>query len=167
MFKLCYFGTVGEWFNTEYIEQSLIDFDNIEYVIIGPIDGGRLPEHPRVKYLGTIEHSELYNKTKDVDCFIMPFLVNDIVSAVDPVKLYEYINFNKNILCVEYPEIKRFEPYVYFYDDYNEYKSKIEKLIRHNKIKYSMEARLEFLNNNSWDSRVEQITKFLEEMCIK
>ena len=26
------------------------------------------------------------------------FKLNDIVEAVDPVKLYEYINFNKNIM---------------------------------------------------------------------
>lgn len=162
LFKLCYFGTIGEWFNTEYIERSLEEFNNIEYIIMGPISGGVLPEHPRVRYCGTVEHSELYNKTRDINCFIMPFKVNDIVSAVDPVKLYEYINFNKDILCVEYPEIKRFEPYVYFYSDYDEYKERINELMSKDRIKYTLEERMIFLNNNSWDSRVEQIISKLK-----
>ncbi len=166
VFKFCYFGTIGEWFNTEYIERSLQDFENIEYVIIGPFDRGTLPEHPRVKYCGTVEHAALYDATRDMDCFIMPFKVNDVVSAVDPVKLYEYINFNKDILCVEYPEIKRFHPFVYFYSDYDEFKVRIEEIMLQDRIKYSQDERNKFLTNNSWDCRVEQIVDKLKNAGV-
>ncbi len=56
----------------------------------------------------------------------MPFKLNDIVEAVDPVKLYEYINFNKDILTISYKEIERFSKFTYSYDGYDEFKSQLK-----------------------------------------
>ena len=39
---------------------------------------------------------------------IMPFKLNELVKSVDPVKLYEYINYNKPIISIFYQEIKRY-----------------------------------------------------------
>ena len=91
----------------------------------------------------------------------MPFKINEIVEAVDPVKLYEYINFNKNILSIKYKEIERFEEFVYFYTNYEEFKGNLERLIKNNTLKYSDEARRRFLKDNSWGKRVEMIEELL------
>ena len=47
---------------------------------------------------------------------MMPFILNELIESVDPVKLYEYINFEKNIICIKYDEILRFKDFVYFYN---------------------------------------------------
>ena len=41
----------------------------------------------------------------------MPFVINEIINAVDPVKIYEYINFNKDIIMCYYDEVRRFNKY--------------------------------------------------------
>ena len=66
----------------------------------------------------------------------MPFVVNDIILSVDPVKLYEYLNFNKNIISVHYPEIDRFSDFVNFYNSNKELISVIFKLMNDNSHKY-------------------------------
>jgi hypothetical protein len=109
-----------------------------------------------------VEHDALYDSVSDADCLIMPFVVNEIIESVDPVKLYEYINFQKNILCVEYPEIKRFDSFVYFYSDYESYKQQITHLMRSNVRKYTEEERRAFLQSNNWASRVSVIETLLE-----
>lgn len=57
-------------------------------------------------------------ESRNMDCLIMPFILNDIISDVDPVKLYEYISMGKNIISVKYREVKRFEKFVYFYREF-------------------------------------------------
>lgn len=158
---LTYFGTISTWFNFDFIMRSLVDIPNIEYRLIGPVVDATIPENKRIKYLGTVEHSELFNYIKDSRCLIMPFVINDIIEAVDPVKLYEYINFDKNIIVSKYPEIERFDPFVYFYSNYDEYISQIRSVISNKKIKYNEDERTSFLISNSWKTRAQQIGKIL------
>lgn len=163
LYTFCYFGTIGHWFDFDVLVKSLADFPDIQYVLIGPIGvGTSIPKHDRIIHVPAVEHGELYERTKNADAFIMPFIIDDIVLAVDPVKLYEYINFNKNILCVEYPEVKRFEPFVFFYHDYESYSMQVREMKKLTKTKYSNEERLKFLSQNTWEERARAIASLLE-----
>ena len=159
-YTLAYFGTVSSWFNFDFVTRSLEDFPNLEYLLMGPADAA-IPQHPRIRYIGTVEHNQLQEVTKDAGCLIMPFVRNEIIDAVDPVKLYEYINFNKNILCIRYPEVARFDPFVYFYTDYDSYRAQLSALMESNKVKYSPIQREQFLLDNSWESRAATIEQLL------
>ena len=159
---IAYFGTVSSWFNFDYIKRSIDLFDNIEYRIIGPMDVSDAPQHDRINYVGVVEHDKLYDAVKDVDLLILPFEVNKLIESVDPVKLYEYINMNKNILCCYYDEISRFEPFVFFYTDYESYIRQLEHLIEMKNVKYSLNEREEFLAENSWKVRAMQIKNIID-----
>lgn len=156
-FTISYIGTIGSWFNFEYLLKSLEEFPNLHYRIIGPSDNPNLPQAERLHYMGTVEHHKLHAAIADVQALTMPFQLNDIVEAVDPVKLYEYINFNKNILCIRYKEIERFDPFVYFYTDYESFRNQIQKMMDDNTLRYSQQAREEFLLQSTWASRAAQI----------
>jgi len=95
-----------------------------------------------------------------------PFEVNDIVRSVDPVKLYEYIWLGKPILCVRYPEIERFDPFVLFYRTQEEYKQQLEAVMAKEKIKYSNEQAACFLAENNWEKRAEQAAAFIHQKNI-
>ena len=165
VFKIAYFGTISSWFDFDLINQSLKDFNNIEYELIGPIDKNRnfiIPQNKRIKLLGTVEHNKLYSKIKDCNALIMPFKLNDIIKSVDPVKLYEYINFDKNIVTVRYKEIQRFNDFVYFYNNYSEFKRILNKLMKNeNAVKYNKQMRHLFLRENTWEARISQINHIL------
>ena len=162
MFTMCYFGTFSDWFDFDFVLKSLNDAEDLEYLFIGPIDGIKIPKHDRIKYIGVVEHDELPKYTNEADCFVMPFVLNEVILSVDPVKLYEYINFNKNIICVKYPEISRFDRFVHFYDTYDEYIGTVKQLMSDNTLKYDAEERIQFLEKNSWAKRVEVIQDILE-----
>lgn len=162
--KIAYFGTISDWFDFNVIEKSLNDFNNIEYLLMGPLHNGvKIPPNSRIKYLGTVEHSELFEKTSEAGAFIMPFLLDESIMAVDPVKLYEYINFDRNIICINYPEVSRFNNFVYFYKDYDEFKMCIKNICENTKTKYSMKERIDFLKENAWVNRGEKIRAILSE----
>lgn len=160
---ICYFGTISSWFDFDLIKKSLETFDFIRYRIIGPAEV-ELPKHPRIEYIGPVKHDKLYETTCDVDLFIMPFVLNDLIRSVDPVKLYEYINFNKNILCIEYDEVERFAPFVHFYKNFDDYKTVILQCKEDNSLKYSQDERIKFLKENTWHERCEYIKNILNAL---
>ena len=163
-YVLAYVGTISHWFDFDILLKSLKDFKNIEYRLIGPVSGVTIPENERIKYVGSVEHKDIYSNIKDADALIMPFKLNDIVEAVDPVKLYEYINFNKDILTISYKEIERFSKFTYSYDGYDEFKSQLEILMQSKEIKYNEKMREDFLNCNSWENRISRIEALIEKL---
>ena len=160
-FTMAYIGTISSWFDWNIIKEVLQKRKDIELHLFGPIDSEIPDGWDNIIYHGTVEHSKLYDAIEGMDCLVMPFQINDIIEAVDPVKLYEYINFNKNIIVRKYAEIKRFDKFVYFYSDAEEFIEAIDRLRRENTIKYSNEDRINFLKKNTWDNRVEQIVSIL------
>lgn len=163
-FDICYFGTISSWFNFEYVTKALDEFNNIRFFLYGPADVDIPKQYDRLVYKGIIEHDKLYENVKDMDCLIMPFIVNELIKSVDPVKLYEYINFDKHIICCDYPEVRRFENFVDFYSDYNSFVQTIKDVMSRQEVKYSNEERVSFLKNNSWANRAEQIEQIMEDL---
>lgn len=160
--EIAYIGTVAKWFDFNLLEKSLKKFSNLEYTIIGPIYDDVKVVNPRIHFLGTIEHERLYENIKSSRALIMPFKLNKIVESVDPVKLYEYINFNKDIITIEYPEVERFSDFVYFYKNEKDFFAQIRKIMNTRYLKFSQEERKDFLLQNNWNKRSEQIYQIIE-----
>lgn len=164
-YRLGYIGTISEWMDYKAITRSLKVCDNIEYHLLGVVSGNNKIENERVLYEGVIEHDNLYDKICEYDCLVMPFLINDIVLSVDPVKLYEYISFGKCIISCRYPEIERFEKFVYFYNNEEEYCELIQKFILTGfQPKYSKQEQELFMKDNSWSKRVGVIEECLNHL---
>ena len=91
---------------------------------------------------------------------IMPFVVNELVLSVNPVKLYEYIYSGKPIASVRYPETEKFSKYVTLYSSLQEFFHFIESeiLLSVSKNKYEMQK---FATSNTWNFRCREIIKIL------
>ena len=163
VYRFGYIGTISSWMDFPLLMKALEAFKEIEFHFWGPA-AVPLPAHPRLFFHDVVEHDELAECVRETDCLIMPFQLMPIVLAVDPVKLYEYISFGKPILCVEYPEIERFRPYVWFYHDKEEFFRLIRKLTEGLcDVKYTEQEQIDFLAVNSWAYRCEEIEKILDE----
>lgn len=165
-YKLSYFGTIAEWFDYESLNAVIKEIDGIFYSLIGPISHSNPePDDDHYIFEGVVKHDELFDKIKDSDALMMPFVINDIILSVDPVKLYEYICFGKCIISVWYPEIDRFAPFVYFYKDaYGLKRLLIELKQTGFKPKYSRNEQIRFLNENSWGHRLSVISKHINSL---
>lgn len=167
LYKIGFIGAVPPYFDFEILHYTLDEFKNIEYHLIGPFQRRNTDRwlHDRIKLYGVINHDNLYNIAKDFDCLIMPFKLNDLVKSVDPVKIYEYINFNKPIISIFYDELEYFSQYAYFYSNKEDLTDLLKNLIKIDfKRGYSDLERIEFLKDNSWDVRIQKIVKSLREI---
>lgn len=159
-YTIGYIGTIAEWFDRELLEKSAGEHPELSYHLIGPCIGAVSTVQGGISYDGVVEHARLQSYIKEYDCLIMPFVVNEIVKSVDPVKLYDYIAFGKCIVSVWYEELEHFKDYVYFYTTYEEYDQLIRELIRRGfPPKYSVRQQEDFLRENSWQERYKLIAK--------
>lgn len=159
--NLMYIGTIGEWIDFELILSVLDQIHDVMFIMIGPVIT-KVPKHPRINYIGIVEHDKIDKYALNANAFIMPFKLNELVRSVDPVKIYEYIHFHKPIIAIDYGEMHKFSTFVNLYSNETEFLELILELQNENHIMYSESDALNFLNANTWDIRCEQIKTVLE-----
>lgn len=153
-----YFGTIASWIDWKMIMYVIEKQPNIIFHFWGPVADKNHPTHERLIFEGICEHDKLGIVTKDIDCFIMPFIVNDAIKAVNPVKLYEYISLGKPIISSYYEELDDFKDFVLFYKDEESFLKAIDELeLNKYKANYGSEEQEEFLDKNSWKQRYKEI----------
>lgn len=162
VYQIGFIGAVAGWVDVEIMDWSTQRCPDICYHLVGPYTS-QIQGNERLIYEGSKEHDTLYNFVKEYDCLVMPFHINDLTRAVDPVKLYEYIAFGKCIVSCYYEEIERFEPFVYFYHDREEYVDLLNHLAREGfPPKYTREEQERFIRENTWEKRFEIVDGLLE-----
>lgn len=160
--NIYYLGTVADWFDWNSVNLILRSFPGARLHIIGS-DGSNLPFNNRIIYHGRLEHGLALRKASEADLLIMPFLVNELIKGVDPVKIYEYIQLRRPILSVYYEEIARFTDFVTFYNSEAELESKV--LVALNNSPPDEDIVRRFMTNNQWDVRIREYLNILKESC--
>lgn len=159
--KICYVGTVSKWFDFELIKRVADERCDVIFYIIGPIENqsdiSKIKEYSNIKIIGPKPYDEVGNILYNMDITVMPFVVNDLIKAVNPVKIYEYLALGKPVISVRYNETEKFRDFVYLYDNYKEFMKCIDIA---NANKFDLK-RIEFAKENTWEQRVEQLIKLI------
>lgn len=164
-YTIGYIGTVSAWFDFALLTSTGRELSSVTYRLIGPAD--RIVKSDNLIYEGSVPHDALYDRIRDCDCLIMPFQLNEITLAVDPVKLYEYIAFGKCVISIYYPEIERFRDFVYFYQSAEEFVGLVRSLSREGfPVKYSETQREAFLSRNTWEHRARELMINIDEIQV-
>lgn len=165
--RIGYWGTIGRWFDFDLLQASLEHISEIEYHLFGATEKGvAIPKCDRLIYHGVIEHATLPQLATQLDVLMMPFKLTKVVESVDPVKLYEYIFMRKPIISIWYEEIKRFAPFVLFYQNEEMFTFHLKQLLVGKIPIYSDEQTQNFLAENSWGCRAKQIQQAIMDYTL-
>jgi GT2 family glycosyltransferase len=137
--------------------------------LVGPIVLWTGPtDHPRVHLRGAMKHEQLSDFAAACSCMVAPFPRTQLVLGVDPVKLYEYVNWGRPIVCLLYPEVERFGDFVEFYETPEDLVRVISRMCSEGfERKYTDEQRTAFLTENTWDVRGHQIRHEIRDLLSK
>ena len=108
-----------------------------------------------------MDHNDLMQYASKADAFIMPFVVNELIEGVDPVKLYEYMFFDVPVISVFYEELLHFQDHIHFYNNHEEALNLCNIIFSKN---YEPSDRNIFLQSSSWRSRSSKILDAIK--CI-
>ena len=154
--SLTYIGTISEWFDFENTLRVLEDFPELNVVLYGPIRMPEPPQHPRLHFMGLTDHKNILAIMKQSSALFMPFVVNELIESVNPVKLYEYIYSGKPVLASKYSETEQFKEYVTLYSNYEEFRSFVSERVLTN-VEMNVPKMKSFAMSNTWKGRANQI----------
>ena len=134
-------------------------------MLIGP-SNVTIPIHPQIHYVGTIKRGYIFPFMKYAYALVMPFVVNELIRSVNPVKLYEYIYTGKPVIAPRYKETEAFEGFVYLYSSPEEFVKAVMNAGDKEMNEDYREKCIAFLRNNTWACRCKTIFKFLQKFTL-
>lgn len=155
-FNISYIGTISEWIDKDLMVKIVEHFPNVCFNLFGPLCTS-LPAHSNIRHCGVVDHSHVFSVMEASDALIMPFVVNELIRSVNPVKLYEYIYSGKPCLAPSYEESMPFSDFVLLYHSHEECKEMISCLLNKTYMPPSKEDCRGFSLNNTWKSRAKVI----------
>jgi glycosyltransferase involved in cell wall biosynthesis len=160
-----YFGDITEDVcDFELLEYAAKKLTNISFVLVGPISSGvtKLKKYNNIYFLGQKPYEEIPHYGKMFDVAIMPWKKNRWIEFCNPVKTKEYLALGKPIVSIDYPELKPYRDIVYPASDYDGFVRGIRIALQEDDPSLKRE-RQKKVQNETWDSKVEQIEAFIEK----
>ncbi|WP_010270225.1 glycosyltransferase [Paenibacillus senegalensis] len=113
---------------------------------------------PHVHFLGHKPHHQLPAYISRLDVCLIPFRINDVTLAADPVKAYEYLAAGKPVIATPMPECQRMVPYIDIAHNQQQFKDLIKARLSDPGC---CEARIRFALANTWRHRAKKIMEVI------
>lgn len=160
-----YYGALASWFDYDLVKKLAARYPDIAFVLIGiaydtSFASARLEREENIKYLGSKDYKILPDYAKYFDIAWIPFVINEITLATNPIKVFEYMALGKFIITSDMPECRKyksvniaetFEDYCRLIENCRELKTEVyDKLLKEEAL------------NNTWDKKADEIITLLE-----
>lgn len=161
-----YYGALASWVDYELIKKLAKEFPDIAFVLIGikydtSYDLSGVEHINNIKYLGSVDYKILPDYAKYFDIAWIPFLINDITLATNPIKVFEYMALKKYIITSDLPECTKYKSVniAKTYDDYINLIDNYKKLYTNTYKKLLLKEAKE----NSWEHKADEIIDLLKK----
>lgn len=167
---IAYVGYLADYIDYELLKLILNTFNNINLIIIGPkkintneLIKNNLNNHENIYCIDSVNIQKLFDILNSIDVCILPYKINELTEASDPMKMYDYIQSGKAIVAIKINEsMGRFAPFAYLCKERREFLNYIGEILKGNLSFSYLEGREEFIKSNSWNTIVGKILKFIK-----
>lgn len=159
---LGFFGLIAEWVDAGLISAVARARPNWTIVLIGEArtDVSALAGLSNVRMLGRQPYEALPGFCRRFDAGLVPFRLNALTRAVNPIKLREYLAAGLPVAATPLPEMGNFGGLVEIGETAGEFVEACERAIASNDAT-SRARRRAAVAGDSWDARVNQISEWL------
>jgi glycosyltransferase involved in cell wall biosynthesis len=157
-----YVGTIDGRLDTDLVAEVADDAAVGSVALIGPcMDSGlerKLVSIPKVTLFGLMGRRDVTGAQVASDVCIIPHVVNQLTSAMSPMKLYEYLGAGKPVATVDLPGVHGISERVISAQP-EDFVAAVRAAL--NQPRQDERDRQEFLRSNSWDARHERLLRVL------
>jgi GT2 family glycosyltransferase/glycosyltransferase involved in cell wall biosynthesis len=160
-----YYGAIADWFDLELMIHVARARSNYTFVLLGGIfdvDVSELERLPNVRVLGQQPYATMPQYLYHFDACLIPFRVNEITHATDPVKMYEYLSAGKPVVAAFLEELQPLQEYLYLARDKEEFLLQLDRALAESDPDLVARRRA-FTAENTWKKRYDTITAGLRD----
>lgn len=163
-----FFGGLDEWVNYSLIRKVATRYPNANIVLIGrqTTYSNQLENIPNVHLLGYRDFKILPLYLKQFTVCLIPYVINERLVAVDPIKLREYLCMGKPVVSMDLPEVRKLGDLVYIGKDEEEFVEMVGKAIQENDSSLS-EARIKEARQSEWSVKMAEISEIIGDAFIR
>ena len=152
-----FFGLIDSWFDVELVKRAATERPQYHFVLIGAVYDKRAEELrvlPNVQFLGHLPYELLPAYLRRFAACVIPFKINAVTQATDPVKFYEYLAQGKPIVSTRLPELEPYREVAYLADGPADFVRLLDAAVNERDPEL-VERRMALARENSWAARCE------------
>ena len=159
---IMYTGSLwGKWFDWSIIRDISSEFPESAIVLIGNYDQYCPYDNLKnVYFLGLKQQIELPAYLYHADVCIIPFKIDKLVDSINPLKIYEYLAMVKPVVATNMKELNDI-PYTYLANTNNEFVQYLKIALKQKPNKKVID---DFIKENSWGKRIDDLMKLLYDV---
>ncbi len=159
-----FFGLLNSWVDLDLVAQVATAHPEWSFVLIGPsqLPDSQMPKLTNVSCLGPVPYTALPSYASQFDVAIIPFKVNSLTLAVNPLKLLEYYALGLPVVSTPLPEVVAYGQSVYVADTPEEFAGEIQRSLSEDCPQRGV-ARQEIARNRSWKVQAETLRSWIED----
>lgn len=156
-----YLGNLSDFFNWELMCEVVETMPEIDFIFYGQIEREKIGERaiytdklmalPNTVFTGRVTREEGAVGINLADVLIIPFVINDAMHAVNPLKLWEYFATGKPVVSSPMDAINISDPVLRVAKTSHEWKEAIEQSIIESDTAISQQ-RINMAQEHSWDN---------------
>jgi hypothetical protein len=160
-----FFGLVADWVDLSVFRYLATERPEWSLVLVGEIqtDVSSLRELPNIHLLGRRNYQNLPAYSKAFDVAILPFVVNDLTLAANPLKMREYLAAGLPVVATPLPEVRRFRHLLRMAATPQEFLGQIEAWLAEGRRGPDPELSGQ-MRGESWDAKVEEISSLVRDV---
>jgi glycosyltransferase involved in cell wall biosynthesis len=150
-----YAGALADWFDTNAVRAAARATPGCRISLIGNPETSQVRElasEPNIHLLGEVPYDRLPSLVGQARVGLIPFKINDLTLATNPIKLYEYFSLGMPVVSSRLPEVEQFRDLVYIAPDSAGFAAALQNALREDdperRLRRKAVARVE-----SWGAR--------------
>ena len=157
-----FFGLIADWVDLGLLRRLALARPEWSLVLLGKLDAdpGPLAGLGNVHLFGRRPYDELPGWCKGFDVAVLPFALNELTLAANPLKLREYLAAGLPVVATPIPEVVRLGELVRTGRDAGEFASRIDELLAAGR-RGPDPAASRRMDGESWDEKVRQMSEIV------
>lgn len=160
-----YIGLMQERIDIELLLYLVSKNKQLNFVFIGPVMSPgyfeKLKKYENVFFLGSKHHGDIINYLSFFNVAIIPHKLNAFTKSMNPLKLYEYIAANKEVVTTPVPPSEEYSGIVHIANNYKDFDRFVKLVIEKPFSTFSVEMLEKEIVKHDWSSRYYEMKRFI------
>lgn len=160
-----FMGLIGDYVNLELIADAARARRDWSFVLLGDVrcDAAAVDRLPNVHLLGGRPYDQLPGFCRGFDVGLIPFRMNRLTRAVNPIKLREYLAAGLPVVSSPLPEVQRYAPDVQVAETLPEFLGACERALR-STSRGDRRRRQAVVRSEGWGARIARLEHIVERL---